>query len=303
MNPTPVTYRIYLITCLVNGKVYVGQTRQRMSARMDGYRRDMTSRLDCNRPIVHALRKHGWDAFSFSELDQAATQAEANEKERQWIAAHRSTDREHGYNVQSGGVRDAVRNGAMRKAIECVETGETFSSMAEAARAQGFSPAALTLHMKGISKTCNGYTWRWTGNKGATIYDTSEAVKAVFEQTRERQRRAPNGNRAPVRCVETGETFPSSADAARRYGVDKRVIYGALERGISAAGLHWTRLKPKGPHNSRGHRKRPVRATETDTVYPSLAEAAMAHGVSSTSIWCAIRDGGTCHGLHWSYVT
>lgn len=47
------------------------------------------------------------------------------------------------------------------------------------------------------------------------------------------------GPRRPVRCIDTGETFPTIAAAARAVGLDKQCICQALARGWRAAGRRW----------------------------------------------------------------
>lgn len=298
------------------------------------------------------MRKYGFDAFTFDEIDRAETYDELNSLECMWIAHYRATEPSFGYNILPGGrgkpmkaatraqisasvlcqyaeghepankgkpmsnrVRKLVSEGLkrsirnkghqnrMRKEIRCIETDETFPSMAAAARARRFSPAALTLHMKGSAKTCDRHHWEWTGGGRPDIYENSAAVKEVFAATSRRQSSGSKGARCPVRCVETDEVFESTTAAAARYGIDKRAIFSAMERNITAAGLHWIRLKPKQKHNARGHATREVRAKESGIVYPSLARAAKAVGLStSTSIWCAINRNETAAGQHWEYV-
>jgi hypothetical protein len=43
----------------------------------------------------------------------------------------------------------------------------------------------------------------------------------------------------PVRCVETGETFPSILAASRAVYVTKHAIWAALQRSAPSAGFHW----------------------------------------------------------------
>ncbi len=294
---------VYLATCSVNGKRYVGQTVQSLPTRITGHRNDAKSRRYKNQPFIAAIRKHGIDTFHFEEIDRADSQEELDYMERYWIAFHRLTDRRYGYNVQVGGQGTHWSPEGMRKGIRCIETNETYPSMAQAARVRGISPASLTLHMRGDHKTCDGCHWEWTGNAGAAIYETSEGVKSTFRGNKKRQQEANHGPRAAVKCVETGEIFPSLTAAGARYGVDKRAIYSAVERGIVAATYHWVRLGPKRKHNARGTRTTPVKCVETGVVYPSLTAAAKALGLrTASSVWCAIHRNELAGGYHWAYV-
>lgn len=48
-----------------------------------------------------------------------------------------------------------------RKEVVCVETGEVYPSLHEAARAVGASPSNICNCCKGIKKTASGYRWRY----------------------------------------------------------------------------------------------------------------------------------------------
>jgi hypothetical protein len=43
----------------------------------------------------------------------------------------------------------------------------------------------------------------------------------------------------PVRCVETGELFPSASEAARTIHVHRNGIFNSIYRGCRAGGFHW----------------------------------------------------------------
>ena len=92
---------IYLITNLVNGKVYVGQTRSLLR------RRWATHKCDARRGeplyICRALRKYGEDSFTIRPIDFAETQEKADFLEETWIFLHASLTRGKGYNIRTGG--------------------------------------------------------------------------------------------------------------------------------------------------------------------------------------------------------
>lgn len=92
---------IYLITNLVNGKVYVGQTRVGLGGRWKDHRDD--ARLNKNRPICKAIRKYGPESFSIREIASCETQEWADYLERVWILLYDSRNRDKGYNIRPGG--------------------------------------------------------------------------------------------------------------------------------------------------------------------------------------------------------
>jgi len=87
---------IYGIFNNINGKVYVGQTKQMLAQRIYQHR------FKKNLPIGHALRKYGEESFTIFILDCAKAQDELDEKEQYWIA-HLGCKAPVGYNLADGG--------------------------------------------------------------------------------------------------------------------------------------------------------------------------------------------------------
>lgn len=96
---------VYVITNLVTGKKYVGQTRRTIEER---WREHLHSARQPSRvkmcPYLYAsMNVHGFGNFTISELDRAQTLDELNDLEELWIAKLGTTDRRWGYNVSWGG--------------------------------------------------------------------------------------------------------------------------------------------------------------------------------------------------------
>lgn len=92
---------IYLITCLANGKYYVGQTIQKIKDRWN-------SHLSCSRngdPLLlyNAIRKYGEDSFVCQELCKCPDQESLDKSEVFYIWFLASNKRSFGYNVSEGG--------------------------------------------------------------------------------------------------------------------------------------------------------------------------------------------------------
>ena len=89
-------YTVYKHT--LNGKVYVGMTRQKPEDRWCsgwGYK-------ECPR-FWNAIQKYGWSKVQHEILFTGLTKEEAEAKEIELIAFYRSDDRRYGYNIDKGG--------------------------------------------------------------------------------------------------------------------------------------------------------------------------------------------------------
>ena len=94
------TYEVYLVTCAVNGKGYIGYTSKGAQARL-------TAHLDNARwgrkyALADAIRAYGPEAFSVAVLEAGLSHDEACAAERRLIA-ERGTILPDGYNMTEGG--------------------------------------------------------------------------------------------------------------------------------------------------------------------------------------------------------
>jgi group I intron endonuclease len=95
---------LYKFQNLVNGKVYIGQTKS-LKTRIKKHRNSVNYTY-YNNAFYNALRKHGIESFNFSVLDFADTDDELYEKERYYISLYRSFTKirnSKGYNQTIGG--------------------------------------------------------------------------------------------------------------------------------------------------------------------------------------------------------
>lgn len=86
---------IYKIENKINGKIYIGQTKNKVSDRIANH-------ITNNWPIGQALRKYGLESFTITIIDHAETKEVLDEKEIYWI---KTLDCKipKGYNVADGG--------------------------------------------------------------------------------------------------------------------------------------------------------------------------------------------------------
>lgn len=94
---------IYIITNNINGKVYIGQSKN-IQQRWKAHRtRPFNSNAETyNTPLYRAIRKYGLNNFSFEILEECLVE-ELNKKEKYYIDKYNSNDLEHGYNLTNGG--------------------------------------------------------------------------------------------------------------------------------------------------------------------------------------------------------
>jgi group I intron endonuclease len=88
---------IYKITCLVNQKVYIGQTSESIEkrfARHMGYQKD-----EHDTKFYRAIKKYGKENFQIEAIDSADTQDELDRKEVYYIHLYDSV--KNGYNSKN----------------------------------------------------------------------------------------------------------------------------------------------------------------------------------------------------------
>ena len=86
---------IYMVVCLVNGKRYIGKTKNKLRYRWTAHKRGSTL-------LSAAIRKYGADNFTIEVLDTADSVPELNKLEVMYIRRY-STVTPNGYNVREGG--------------------------------------------------------------------------------------------------------------------------------------------------------------------------------------------------------
>lgn len=100
MTQEPHPYgEIYVVTCLVNGKQYVGQTTRGVGVRWQGHIKRSCERVSL---LTRSIAKHGVSQFHVRVLDTADSQVDLDAREIQWIAAL-GTLSPNGYNLTAGG--------------------------------------------------------------------------------------------------------------------------------------------------------------------------------------------------------
>ena len=140
---------VYMLTCRVNSKRYIGQSKN-IKRRLSEHKRNKR----CTSIISKAIAKYGWDAFDKTVLEFCPVE-ELDEKEIYYIAKLKPE-----YNLAKGGEgrkgckvspetseklsqanKKRWENGELQKLIKkpiiCIDTGEIFDSVKSAAVSVG----------------------------------------------------------------------------------------------------------------------------------------------------------------------
>ena len=176
-----------------------------------------------------------------------------------------------------------------KRAVVCLESGEVFESITAAAKWANVTMRTLSsvLHKRSVS--AGGYHWRYAGEN--------------FENANINL--LPPRRKRPVRCVETGEIFPSERSAAKWLRVDCKTITAALNKPTHTAGnYHWCDVNATMNAENISYPKdrfHAVKCVETEQIFPSVSAAARWANTSSGNIRRAIQKiSRTVRGYHWT---
>jgi group I intron endonuclease len=100
---------IYQIKNVINNKKYIGQTTRNIQKRIYEYKSAFNLKNHNNPHLFNSFNKYGWDNFEFSVIDSAQTMEELNSKEIKYIIKYDTTNKNLGYNIESGG-NNAIPN-------------------------------------------------------------------------------------------------------------------------------------------------------------------------------------------------
>jgi group I intron endonuclease len=105
--------KIYKITNLITGKVYIGQTKHTIAWRWKAHRAE----ANCEDPKLYlhrSMKKYGIENFKIEQVDSANTRAELNRKENEWIVKEDCMVPK-GFNLRAGGRCSGISEGTRQK--------------------------------------------------------------------------------------------------------------------------------------------------------------------------------------------
>ncbi len=178
------------------------------------------------------------------------------------------------------------------KLILCVETGEIFHSITEAANAKSTTLKGISNVLRGRAITSGGFHWKYADDQ-------------LNDKVRDETDRCDN--RKSVICVETGEVFPSISAAAKHFGILGQGIYDVLNGvKVTTGGYHWHyadgRLDKTRERKKQKTTAKQIICIETEKVYPSVKSAAVELKIGRTNISQSLTGKTkTAGGFHFKY--
>lgn len=276
------TGTIYKIENLVNGKVYIGQTVNSVERRWQAHRSMLKRNNHDNFYLQNAWNKYGEDSFVFKVICESDINS-LDDIEINLIDKFRKLNK--CYNLESGGnaqkelhdttkikLSKAVKNlhktdleyrqkylEAKARQVICIDTGEIYISIAEASRELG-------INYDNIHQVCIGNNNCARGNDGH-YYQFAYYEKGVeYKLKKIKNLKTPKA----VVCVNTGETFNSTREAAQKTGVGqshisqccngKRRFAGRMENGDW---IIWEFEENYNPNKGYAFKKTRVQSKET----------------------------------------
>lgn len=195
-----------------DGKIYVGQTGDDPINRWGS-----GTKYRANKAFTDAVARFGWENICHEILHQGTDEDAAKEIERYFIELWKTTDEENGYNILPGD---------LSRKVVCVETGIVYSSIHQAAREIGIKRDQIRAVLYGKQVTAAGCHWCYAEDAENFKIDKSRKSTA--------KRKVVN--------LDTGESFPSAAEAARRCKTTAQGIGQVckhLPNRIRAGGYRW----------------------------------------------------------------
>ena len=228
---------IYKITNLIDGKVYVGQTRQKLRRRLNQHKNAEGQSISA---IDGAIKKYGWKNFKAEVLEECPCEM-LNEREKFWIEKFDCMSPK-GYNLTSGGDGGYIRTEETLEKMRLANEGRTLSEETRAkisAANQGENN-----HFYGKKHTEESKAKMSAAQKGKVISPEtrakmSEAHKNPSPETRAKLSAARTGEKNPFYGKHhTEETKARLSEINSNPSDEKRARMSAAQKGKKHTAEH-----------------------------------------------------------------
>lgn len=263
-------FTVYKISCLKNGKVYVGTTSGTAEWRFSWHWYDRLNAKMKHRPLYQDMLAFGRNAFVADVIESGVSQEEASSREDYWIEKLRS-DGYDLYNRRGGGGCIQLTDEQEEKIIKLYKEGLNTPEIAEIV-GRGTMTIWNVLNRNGIKMRDGGFPKR------------------------------------KVLCIETGIAYESVCDAARQLGLDPGNISKCCRGEYNSTGRkHFCFEEERGGYVIQERKvdttPKKVVCVENGKVYPSASEAARELGLNPSSISrCCNGKLKSTGGMHFCFL-
>lgn len=207
---------IYKITNKINGKVYIGQTKN-FDRRMEQHR-TIAKRGSKNTHLYHAIQKYGWSNFT-PKIVERVNYNNIDEREIYWIQYYKSTNSVYGYNMTYGG--EGVKpTSETRKRMSKAQMGKNNSMYGRRGK---LSPSWGRTHTEeakrkmSISRSGRNNPWFGIGFRKGKVGKDNAQSKTIL-------------------CIETGKVYESKNLCAKAMNISGPNIGKVCKGLLKSAG-------------------------------------------------------------------
>lgn len=214
-------YIVYMHRNKINNKVYIGLTTQTAQNRW----RSQGQGYKSQEKFYNAIQKYGWENFEHIILFENLSAQEAAQKEQELIQLFNSIY--NGYNISPGGIitnhseetKEKIRQAMIGKThteqtklllqqqktniskrVQCIETGQIYASLGEAARNTGIDKTSIGRCCAKKQSSAGGLHWAFEGDLTPPIEDKRK--------------------KTPVLCITTNKAYATLTEAAKDTNLD-----------------------------------------------------------------------------------
>lgn len=289
----------YVYKSVVANKIYIGKTINKLHTRIKthiNHAFDQNKNMKICQALRTLSREEAYKSFSVVEEIEADTYEELEsklcERENYWMKKYNSFY-PNGYNCLKSGASkkrnvrtQPPREKVMREVI-CVETGEHFKSMTDAANSVGVNVSAVYHCLKGVNNRAGGKHWRYADGE--------------YHECHRPEGKKNNNQSKSVMCKETGIIYPSVGEAERQTGILKTSIAKCANgKAITAGGYRWGYIIDEKPDfkELKDKNKTKIKCLETGQIFDSISECARSLGEkNSGTLQSTIKYGCKHKGL------
>lgn len=220
---------VYIYT-FPNGKKYIGQTINSLNQRArhgENYKKS---------PCVYAaIQKYGWDNIT-KEIIECSSEEEMDRLEIELIKKYKTTNRNYGYNLDSGGhighhLSKETKQKLRESHLGIKASEETKKKMSDYHKnhpvAYWKGKKLSEEHKKHIGLGVKGE------KNGMYGKNHSDIVKQKIKKAKS----------IPVICLETKEIYASAEEASKAIGLSKSAIGQVIcGKAKTSGGFHWMKL-------------------------------------------------------------